>query len=219
MLTIWLNRMVKAKKEENTEAQILLAAKNVFRAKGFAGARMQEIADEAKINKAMLHYYFRSKELLFERIFIEAVQGFFGTVVMTLNDPSTDWKEKLRELADKYTDFLKANPDIPVFVVTEINRGEHTFFDRLPIGEMMQHSLFIKQILEAQKKKQIQPVAPIQIVMMMISGLVFPFMAKPVIRKIGSYSEKQFIGFLDERKTLVPEMVICYLEKTKRGKK
>ena len=206
--------MVKTKKEANTEAAILEAAKKIFRAKGFTGARMQEIADEAKINKAMLHYYFRSKELLFEQIFIEAMHGFFGTIAMTLNDPVTSWKEKLRVLAHKYTDFLKTNQSIPVFVLTEIHRSENTFLNNLPIGEMLQHSLFIRQILEAQLKKEIQPVPPLQIVMMMISGLVFPFMAKPVVKKIGSYSEDQFIDFLEERKTLVPEMVICYLEKT-----
>ena len=211
--------MVKTKKEENTEAQILLAAKNVFRAKGFSGARMQEIADEAKINKAMLHYYFRSKELLFQQVFSEAIQGFFGTVVLTLNDPATSWKEKLYLMAERYTGFLKDNPGVPVFIMSELNQGQTGFFDKLPVGKAMQQSLFVRQLLEAQVKKTIRPVAPVQIIIMMISGLVFPFMAKPIVKKFGSFSDSQYSDFLDERKILVPEMVISYLEQTKRGKK
>ena len=65
MLTIWLNRMVNIKKEQNTEERILSAAKKIFLREGMAGARMQDIADEAGINKAMLHYYFRNNEKLF----------------------------------------------------------------------------------------------------------------------------------------------------------
>ena len=69
MLTIWLNYMVKKEKDDSTEERILEAAKKVFIRNGMAGARMQDIADEAGINKALLHYYFRSKEKLFDEIF------------------------------------------------------------------------------------------------------------------------------------------------------
>ena len=72
--------MVKAK-DENTESQILNAAKNVFQRKGMDGSRMQEIADEAGINKAMLHYYYRSKQMLFEAVF----KGAFSLLAPQLN--------------------------------------------------------------------------------------------------------------------------------------
>src|SRR5262245_51487236 len=70
LLTIWLNYMVKKKKDQPTEERIITAARKVFLSKGLAGARMQDIADEAGINKALLHYYFRSKEKLFDMIFM-----------------------------------------------------------------------------------------------------------------------------------------------------
>src|SRR5690349_8657956 len=76
LLTIWLIFMARAVKDHNTEKKILEAARKVFLAQGMAGARMQDIADKAGINKAMLHYYFRSKDKLFEMIFKEAMAGF-----------------------------------------------------------------------------------------------------------------------------------------------
>ena len=64
LLTIWLNYMVKKEKDKGAEEKILAAARKIFTTKGMAGARMQDIADEAGINKALLHYYFRDKEKL-----------------------------------------------------------------------------------------------------------------------------------------------------------
>ena len=61
--------MVKIKKDHNAEERILAAAKKVFTTKGMAGARMQDIADEAVINKALVHYYFRDKDKMFEVVF------------------------------------------------------------------------------------------------------------------------------------------------------
>ncbi len=72
--------MAKTNKNKDTEGQILNAAENVFQKKGMDGARMQEIADEAGINKAMLHYYYRSKQLLFEAVFTNAFLTFSATV-------------------------------------------------------------------------------------------------------------------------------------------
>ena len=71
--------------EADTEQLILEAAKKVFFNKGFDGARMQEIADVAGINKALLHYYFRSKDKLFEAIFFDAFQQFIPRVVENMN--------------------------------------------------------------------------------------------------------------------------------------
>ena len=71
-------------KKDSTEDKILEAAKNVFVTKGMEGARMQEIADEAGINKALLHYYFRSKERLFEAIFSEVIQMAFPQLTQIL---------------------------------------------------------------------------------------------------------------------------------------
>src|ERR1035438_8897932 len=111
-----------AELDNTTEKKILDAAKIVFLEKGFDGARMQEIADKAKINKALVHYYFRSKDKLFDAIFQEAFQQFLPKVaeVMMTEKPLF---EKIEFFIDTYITMLSKNPHLPGFVMHEINRN------------------------------------------------------------------------------------------------
>jgi AcrR family transcriptional regulator len=102
------------------EKKILEAAKKVFELKGYAGARMQQIADEAGISKASLHYYFRSKENLFERIFDETITDFMQ-ILSTWNDDKEDWESKLRYFIHEFFTFLKTKSLL--FIIGEINRN------------------------------------------------------------------------------------------------
>ena len=88
-------------KDKNTENQILDAAKTVFQSKGMDGARMQEIADKAGINKAMLHYYYRSKQLLFEAVFKHAFLLLAPQLNKILNDDS-NIEDKIRNFTFNY---------------------------------------------------------------------------------------------------------------------
>src|SRR4051812_34247257 len=87
------------------ESRILEAARREFETRGYDGARMQEIADAAGISKASLHYYFRSKDKLFERIFEEALQEYLP-IVHALSDDSLDWEEKVRRFTKEITRFI-----------------------------------------------------------------------------------------------------------------
>src|SRR6478735_10691909 len=97
------------KKDLSTEEKILNAAKKVFLTKGMDGARMQDIADKAGINKALLHYYFRSKDKLFERIFIEEAQKFMPRVTHIMLSEMTLF-EKIEKFVGEYIDTLIQNP-------------------------------------------------------------------------------------------------------------
>ena len=94
---------------ENTENQILKAAREVFIAKGYEGARMQEIADRAGINKALLHYYFRSKEKLFEAVFSEIAMNLFPAMKQLL-EAEIGIKEKVTFFIKIYLKTLLENP-------------------------------------------------------------------------------------------------------------
>ncbi len=109
-------------KDINTEYHILEAAKKVFQSKGMDGARMQEIADEAKINKAMLHYYYRSKQLLFEAVFINAFELLAPQLNAILNDDSSIEK-KVRNFTSNYISFIIKHPYLPSFIIQELNRN------------------------------------------------------------------------------------------------
>ena len=104
--------MVKKKIDQSTEQIILEAAKKVFVRKGMAGARMQDIADEAGINKALLHYYFRNKEKLFEMIFMEAAEKFFPRI-NAIFDSDQPLFEKIESFCEEYISVVMENPYLP----------------------------------------------------------------------------------------------------------
>src|ERR1700748_1565748 len=101
-----------------TENQIFEAALKVFHKKGLAGARMQEIADEAGINKSMLHYYFRNKEKLFLEVFRSSHQEFTTGLYSILNREQP-WEDSIRSLCAYLIDFMNKNPDLPLFLINE----------------------------------------------------------------------------------------------------
>ena len=109
-------------KVDSTEERILEAAKKVFIRKGMYGARMQEIADEAGINKALLHYYFRSKNKLFEAIFQEAFHEFVPNAFGILKS-DMPFEEKIRLFVSNYIDLISTNPFLPIFIINEINQN------------------------------------------------------------------------------------------------
>ncbi len=104
----------------NTEDRILEAAKEVFIAKGFDGARMQEIADTAEINKALLHYYFRNKDKLFEAVFEETLLQIGPMVLSFVNEP-IPLEVKIWKFVDDYIEIIRNNPKLPLFILNEIH--------------------------------------------------------------------------------------------------
>jgi len=120
---------------ENTEFQILVAAREVFIAKGFEGARMQEIADQAGINKALLHYYFRSKDKLFEAVFSEVAGKLFPAMAQILN-AELGVREKISFLVKIYLKGISENPYIPAFVLNTLNTKPERFLNYIKKAEI-----------------------------------------------------------------------------------
>ena len=114
---------MKNNKNENTESLILEAAKSIFQIKGMDGARMQEIADKAGINKAMLHYYYRSKQMLFEDVFKNAFSLLAPQLNAILNDNSSI-EEKIKSFTSNYISFIIKHPYLPGFIIQELNRNQ-----------------------------------------------------------------------------------------------
>ena len=115
---------------ENTENQILIAAREVFILKGFEGARMQEIADHAGINKALLHYYFRSKEKLFDAVFSEIAANLFPAMKQVI-EAELGMKEKITFFIKMYLKTLLENPFIPAFIINTLNSNPARFLNHI----------------------------------------------------------------------------------------
>lgn len=197
-----------------TEQQILDAAYQVFQKKGKSGARMQEIADEAGINKSMLHYYFRNKESLFRKIFLQSIAEFLGSIIPMMNNTQTIWQDKARILTSHYIAFMRQRPDLPLFVINEINQDPTGFFNFLKIESVLLQTTFFAQLYEAAGKGEIRKIHPLQVFVSIVSGVIFPFIAAPMIKQAASLSDTDWDTFMNEREIIVQEMIITFLEKT-----
>ena len=110
-------------KNITTEDKIIKAATSVFIEKGLDGARMQEIADRAEINKALLHYYFRSKEKLFIAVFSLIAKKMFKKIFKSFVDPNKSLEEKIHHFYKEHITLLQKNPSLPAFIINEINKN------------------------------------------------------------------------------------------------
>jgi len=205
--------MVKVKKNQSTEEKILAAAKKVFVRSGMTGARMQDIADEAGINKAMLHYYFRNKEKLFEVIFREAAAKLFPKLNMVFESDLSLF-EKIERFTVQYIDVILENPYLPLFVLNEINRDPEAFLTHIWQRENMPRpEKFLDQIEREIKKGNIKRISPLQLLLNLISLCIFPFMARPMFQIHLGVDDLQFRNLMQQRKTEVPRFIIDAIRK------
>lgn len=194
---------------ENTEEKIIEAANSVFEKKGYDGTKMQEIADKAGINKALLHYYFRSKDKLFEMIFSLAFRKLVGELEF-LFDESIPMLEKVKIFIDKHTDFIARNRHLPLFIVNEVNRRPEIFVSLLSgIYEKDDRlNRILGQIEKETKAGILKPFEPRQMLLNMIALNIFPFAAKPLVKGLLRMDEHEFSDFITERKKIVTELII-----------
>ncbi|WP_339887903.1 TetR/AcrR family transcriptional regulator [uncultured Flavobacterium sp.] len=199
--------MKKTQNKETTEQQILDAAKTVFQAKGMDGARMQEIADEAGINKAMLHYYYRSKEILFEAVFKSAFLLLAPQLNAVLNDDSSI-EEKIKNFTFNYVSFMMKHPYLPNFIIQELNRKED-FILKLKENTGFPNLEKFKTKVESEVSQGIlNPIEADQLFVNIIALNIFPFLGKPLIKAFADKDDKAFQEFVDCRKTEVANFII-----------
>lgn len=204
--------MVKAK-QKGTEERVLEAARKVFTTKGMAGARMQDIADEAGINKAMLHYYFRDKDKLFETVFTEEAMKFFPKINMIFQAEMPLF-EKIEKFVTEYIDEMVENPFLPWFVMNELNRDPEQFMYKIWGKENLPNpGKLLEQIAKEVKKGTIKRVHPLHLLMNLLSMTVFPFIAKPMLTRNLRLSDTDFKKAMEERKKEIPRFIIDSIRK------
>ncbi len=195
----------------DTENKIKEAAKKVFLSQGYEGATVRQIAQEAGVNVALMNYHFQSKEQLFKSIYMESFGAFFGSIVRLLNE-ETPLEVKIWKIVDRYTDFLIENPMIPIFVLAEHRKDGNSLFKELNVREVVKTSYFTKQLQEEAEKGTIRPVNPLHVIFSLMGNLIFPVVARPIISYVGSLDEAGFRQFMEERKKIIPEMIMAYLK-------
>jgi AcrR family transcriptional regulator len=199
-------------KDETAEAKILTAAKNVFLTKGMDGARMQDIADEAGINKALLHYYFRSKEKLFETIFTEVANAFVPKVIKILEGEQPIF-QKIELFCQEYINQIIQTPYVPIFILNEINKQPEAFLKKILTGRNIPVQQFLGQLQNEVKEGIIKPIEPVQLLLNVLSLCLFPFVARPMIQLITGMDKEGFMALMEQRKTEVPKLIIASIKK------
>lgn len=195
------------KKDETTEERIKEAARVVFMKKGYAATRTRDIAEEADINLALLNYYFRSKEKLFHQVILEKVQQIFGILKPVLTNEELSLENKIHAIVDTYTKMLIDNPDLPIFVFSELKNNPQLFEGRINF-DFVVHSSFVKQLHERRPD-----INPVHFFISVLGLTVFPFLAKPMLFASSMANDESFNVLMEERRNLVPQWIKILLDR------
>lgn len=193
--------------DTGTEDKIIIAARKVFTEKGYSGARTRDIAEEAGINLALLNYYFRSKEKLFKIIMEEQLDELFGLITPILQDKKSKIDEKIHIIADTYFDFLLLNPDLPLFIMSELRYNTENSKLIHRIASIFSQTYIYEQIRELTDDFNVY-----HILVNFIGMIVFPFVSKPVFTYGGIIKDEEFYELIQTQKKIVPLMIKSLVE-------
>ena len=192
---------------DNTQTKVLTAARQVFRKKGFSGARMGEIADTAGVNKALLNYYYRSKEKMFQQVLEEDLGQFIHSVFEMLNsDLPLDMK--IYKVVDMYTSMLLRNPDLPLFILSSVRENPDRLMHLFAGGRRDLFANLKGQLKEEHEKGNIKKTSVPMFLSNLLSLTVFPFVMQPMLERMFELSEDDFADFVRQRKKIIPRMII-----------
>ncbi len=199
----------------DTEARILDAARRVFIRRGTSGARVQEIAAEAGVNQALIHYYFGSKEALAERVFVEAGSRVVQ-VLVTLPDPSLSLEQLVERFVHGYIDAVREAPFIPAYLLAEAHQHPERLealmrqvMGTVPsvIADSMLQRIG-RHVAERVAAGTLRPMTPRQFLVNVMSLTIFPFVARPVLGLALGMDDAAFGAFLDERRRELPGFIV-----------
>ncbi len=196
----------------DTSEKILNAATHEFEEKGYNGTRMQGIANRAGINKALLHYYYKSKDALFQIIIHKAFKVFIPQIVSVFEE-DTDLFTTIEKFTSSYIDVYIKNPRVPSFITQEINNNPERLVNLIQ-SSGVNVEIFKNKIIKAVKEGQIIDIDPEQLIVNIVSLCLFPFVAKPIVTKlILRGNDKDFDRFMEKRKNEISTFIIKGIRK------
>lgn len=188
---------------QSTEERILEAAVQEFMTKGYAGARTTAIAEAAGVTHAMLHYYFRTKDKLLDRIIESKIGTLRDIMLASLGDPTIPLFDKIKSAIENHQDFIAANPELPRFMINEVlNRP-----DRMPkvIERLKHHTPLVVQSLQRQideyaDRDLCRRVDAGMLMLDIVSLNIFPFSATPMVNALLGGMMEDREAFVEARK-------------------
>lgn len=198
-------------RDGETEQRILEAAKVVFVRRGTAGARMREIAEEAGVNQALLHYYFRSKERLSEAVFRETAGRMFPALMQIVGG-DIPVVEKIDRIVETYLTTMARTPFLPGYILSELHHRP----ERIPqlIGKVTGGDIsdtarpafekLEEQLAAEARAGRMRSISAAQFFVNLLSLCVFPFAARPMLRAVFGLEDDEFAKFIEQRRKELP---------------
>ena len=181
--------------EQNTEQKIIDAAEEEFMLKGFAGARTTTIAEKAGVTHAMFHYYFRTKEKIFEKIISQKLELLSSLIKESIISGNYPFEDKIRHIIDRHIDFIAENPALPSFLVREIfgnrERLDLVRFKIESFAPILVANLQ-SELDQGYNEGKYRKIDARMLLIDIISLNVFAFMAAPIVNVVLS-------GFMDDK--------------------
>lgn len=193
-------------KNKNTEQKIFEAATELFIEKGVDRTSVRDIATKAGINLALMNYYFRSKENLFDAIFANLVKKNTKDLIKIM-DSDLELNEKISQYVSTYIDILIENPLLVSFFMAILHRSREKITEMDVIHNLYGREKFTQQIVDEGKKGTIKKTEPSHFYVDMISMITFPFAIKPLIMDKNELNEEEFMKFIEYRKIHITQML------------
>ncbi|HEY4287401.1 MAG TPA: TetR family transcriptional regulator [Puia sp.] len=191
-------------KEASTEEKIKEAARKLFTQKGFSATRTRDIAEEAGINLALLNYYFRSKQKLFDIIMMENFRQFIRGISFNFLEQNTTLDQKITKVVSMYIDFLTQNPDLPLFILNELRNNPEQLASNIDDQVGSTRAKLFSQLKIAAEEGKIGDINPFHLMANLIGLTVFPFIARPILQKVTGVTDNQFNELMQQRKQQIP---------------
>jgi len=207
------------KQKVDKKLAIINSARKLFIQNGFASTSMREIAKDAKVNLAMVNYYFNSKQILFDIIFDEVFENMVNhfDIKLLLGNSTID---NIANFIDSYTEGLIENTEIPGFIFQEVYKNPDLVISRIKRNDHMLKFLqtFLASLNNDIKEGNIRNIEnPISFVLNIISMCAFPFIAKPIFEQIVNTDDTEFTKIMRARKKDIIEIFKSYLQITDKN--
>ena len=197
--------------DQETRDRILDAANRVFIRKGTASGRTQEIADEAGVNKALVHYYFGTKAALADAIFARALGTLVPRIFGILADPSREIEQKVPAIVKEQIDFHTAHPYLAGYMIAELHAHPERMARMMTVHGRVPLDVLRRQLREGARAGKLRRIAPEQFVASMMGLLLFPFAIRPALCQLLGFDSGRWEAFLEERRRMLPGFVMAGL--------
>ncbi len=206
---------VDAPRDLDTESRILDAARRVFVRRGTAGARMLEIAAEAGVNQALLHYYFGTKEQLSERVFVESA-GRLAAALISVPPADATLDQLVERFVVGYIDAVRTMPLIPPYLLAEAHQHPERIdalmvraAGTVPAAIVAATAARVEQMIaERVAEGTMRPVSVRQFMVNVMALVSFPFLARPVLLGAFGFDDASFDEFLQQRRQELPRFIM-----------